>query len=697
LAVRAGQLLGEKHMEDTKISLLDLLDLPGLQGKIVRHLTRHGPADAPTLAQATGVALAEVCGALDALQKQGRVRLSADGQAEAVLGRVKSRTTLPAQLWNALQATDRLYSEKEIAVLRAAMPFLQFARARLAEFADHGVGHALRVKSFASQLGYVVGLTPAERRLLRMAALFHDVGNAVDRERHSIISQETVARLTTNGELPFSPQEAEVVGLLCRWHNCPYDPDRGDDLGGEVIRTGLLASILRVADAMDIDHRRSDYTHRLAHVLRLFYPHKLPYWTSLEEILGVRIVCTPAVTLQVFTQGRLQDNMQIAMLREDLQSTPLAWAIREIAVGTGGSDDFSGRAQAREPRNRPALLVFPFDPHSLVMAALSRQHLAAAGYDVELLCYPDTAGGPQWLWGQTLPAIEPGHYDRLVVIGDRPDPGVTPQLLETVGRWPRGGGGPAQSAQAAGAAVSLLNRHEANWSRLPALLQQGVAVILGGDWAYFWGDAASRADLAWGRIAALCTRDSTQSTVGLTAAEQAVTQGLLKVVYDAASQPAGDTDSWVSLAQPILERIQADDRAYFAAQAGGFAATYATTSAPGRREGRVLRFEEVPGQLRPACYWALEAAIERHGRVLERYVSFNVPYAVATWTEDDMVQMLAINHWREEEAPPIRLLYPADVGPPPAGNESTIQVRLPVRQAARVVRALLDACNREGG
>jgi hypothetical protein len=319
------------------------------------------------------------------------------------------------------------------------------------------------------------------------------------------------------------------------------------------------------------------------------------------------------------------------------------------------------------------------------MAALSRKHLAAAGYDAELLCYPDTAGGPQWLWGQILPDTEPGNYDWLVVIGDRPDPSVTSQLLGTVGRW-----------QAAGAAVSLVNRHEANWSRLPALLRQGVEVILGGDWAYFWGNAASGADLAWGRIAALCTRDPTQSTVGLTDEKQAITQGLLKVVYDATSQPAGDTDSWVSLAKPILDRIQADDWAYFAGQAGGFAATYATTTVPGRLEGRVLRFEEVPGQLRPACYWALEAAIERHGRVLERYVSFNVPYAIATWPEGDMVQLLAINHWREEEAPPIRLLYPVDVGPPPAGNESTIQVRLPARQAARVVRALLDACNQEG-
>jgi len=670
---------------DASFSPLDIFDLPDFQREIVLYLARNGPADATALAQATGLDPAEVHNALGTLVEKGRVRLLANDQVDAVLGQVKSRTTLPAQLWHALLATDRLYSEQDIATLRTAIPILQLARARLTEFADHGPGHALRVKSFASQLGYVMGLSQAEQQLLRAGALFHDVGNVVDRERHNVISQETVIRLTADGELPFSVREAEVVGLLCRWHRREYNPDRRDDLSGETIRTGLLASILRVADAMDIDHRRSDYTDRFSHVLHLFYPQHLPHWTSLEEILGLRIRCTPAVQLQVFTQGHIKANLQIAMLRGDLDSTPLDWSVRETAVDEGPSDDLSWPKRAGEKRNRPALLVFPFDPHSLVMAALSRKHLVVDGYEVELLCYPDTPDGPDWLWGQILPETDPGKYDRLVVIGDRPDPSVTSQLLRTARRW-----------QAIGAAVSLLNRHEANWSRLPALLQLGVEVILGGDWAYFWGDTISQPDLAWGRIAALCTRDPTQSTVGLTDKEQAITQGLLKAVYDAASQPADDTDGWAALAKPILDRIQADDRVYFADQAGGFAATYTTVTRPGQVEGRVLRFEKAPNEFPHAYYWALEAAIERHGRALERGIHFNVPYAIATWPDGDVVGLLAINHWREEEAIPIRLLYPADLGPPPAGNESIIQVRLPAVQAEIVVRALLDACNQSG-
>jgi hypothetical protein len=72
-----------------------------------------------------------------------------------------------------------------------------------------------------------------------------------------------------------------------------------------------------------------------------------------------------------------------------------------------------------------------------------------------------------------------------------------------------------------------------------------------------------------------------------------------------------------------------------------------------------------------------------------------VPYAIATWPDDDMVEVLAINHWREEEAIPIRLLYPTDLGPQPDGNESAIRARLPAAQAKQILEALVEACNQQ--
>jgi hypothetical protein len=664
------------------VSLLDLLDLPDSQREILLWLTRHGPADPSSLIQSINFDPEITQQTLDVLIEKGYIECLADGRLEAMTGRVRSRKTLPADLWHALLTTDRHYSEQEIVTLRTAVPILQLARARLVWFGDHGPGHALRVKSFACQLGSLAGLSEVEQGLLRIAALFHDVGNIVDRKEHHVISQETVIRMTAEGALPFTSQEAEIIGLLCRWHRKEYDPNRTDEVNGRMIRTGLLASVLRVADAMDIDYRRSDYPDRWFQVIRFFFPQEVPFWDSLNEILGLRILCKPVVELRVFTRGEVRANLEITRLHTELASSPFQWTIHDVPIPEARVDDTFPLKRVPKQGDKTALLIFPFEPHSIVMAALSRKNLAGAGHKVELLCYPDTAGSPGWLWDNVLPKINPAAYRRLVIIGDRLDPAANPPFLQTVRRW-----------REAGVLISILNRHEASWRSLPSLLQLDVEVVLGGDWTYFWGDPASQQDMAWGRIAALCTRDPTQSTVGLTEEEEAVTRGFLKTVYDTAHQPASNTEEWAALVRPTLDRIETDDRAFFSSQAEGFAGSYAASLESGRVEGRVLLFESVANHFPQTCYWALEAAIERQGRLLERGIHFKVPYAIATWRQDDIVELLAINHWRDEEVIPIRLLYPGDLGPPPAGNEGTVRVRLRADQAERVVRSLLEACN----
>jgi hypothetical protein len=220
-------------------------------------------------------------------------------------------------------------------------------------------------------------------------------------------------------------------------------------------------------------------------------------------------------------------------------------------------------------------------------------------------------------------------------------------------------------------------------------------VTLGGDWAYFWGHAASEVDLAWARVGALCARDPTQSTVGMTPQERAVTEGLLSAVYKALSEPpANSTVDWLAVAEPILDRIASDDQAYFARLAGGFREICESVAGCGRVDGRVVVFDEPPGHIPQAYYWIMEAAIEACGRVPERGLRFNAPYAMVCWPTQDAVELLAINHWREEEAIPVRLLFPSDLGPRPQGDESTVRIRMSTEQAAAVIQALASACNR---
>ena len=264
---------------------LNLLTLPAAQRRVLTYLAREGPTDVASLAPALSQEPAVLQSTLAALIAQGAITLGADGRVAAHLGRTRRRT-LPARLWPALQAGSRLYTAQEIATLRAVVPILQFARARLGEFTDHGPGHVLRVKSFATQLGYLLDLSSHEQHLLRAAALLHDVGNVVDRATHHIISQEMVEKLAAHGQLPFSSREAAVVGLLCRWHRKEYDPSRTDTLYDETIRTGLLASILRVADALDSDYRRIDYDEKFRRVVQLFFPQSFLYLEDLDTILG---------------------------------------------------------------------------------------------------------------------------------------------------------------------------------------------------------------------------------------------------------------------------------------------------------------------------------------------------------------------------------------------------------------------------
>jgi hypothetical protein len=142
-----------------------------------------------------------------------------------------------------------------------------------------------------------------------------------------------------------------------------------------------------------------------------------------------------------------------------------------------------------------------------------------------------------------------------------------------------------------------------------------------------------------------------------------------------------------------MERIASDDGDFFADQAADFA-SYAAPGGPSHVEGQAIVFDRAPGPVPQTYYWILEAAIEARGRSAKPGVRYNVPYAVATWPQAGEVELLAINHWRDEAALPVRLLYPSDLGPPPGGTENVVHVRLPTNEAGLVLEALLAAINR---
>ena len=259
-------------MNNPNPSPLNLLTLPPLQRKIMVHLAREGSADASHLAEALNE---------DPLKIEQELHgAGSQGQHTAFCRRSGQRQSRPYPPPHLTGPSLARAAGQQPPLFDPRNCHFQYGRAHPAvrQGQDERVCRSWTRPRFAREIFRdPVSLAwstsaAAEQHLLRAACLFHDVGNVVDRDRHHIISEETIQRLTATGKLPFSTREAELVGLLCRWHRKDYDPQRVDQLQNETVRTGLMASILRVADAMDIDHRRSDYNERFSEVLEFFYP-----------------------------------------------------------------------------------------------------------------------------------------------------------------------------------------------------------------------------------------------------------------------------------------------------------------------------------------------------------------------------------------------------------------------------------------
>ncbi len=98
-------------------------------------------------------------------------------------------------------------------------------------------------------------LNPDRRELLRFAALLHDIGHAIDHDRHNRHSYY----LIKNAELlGFDAIEIEMLALVARGHRKQGGQFYSNELRGfssEAKRTvRALAAILRVADALDRSH-----------------------------------------------------------------------------------------------------------------------------------------------------------------------------------------------------------------------------------------------------------------------------------------------------------------------------------------------------------------------------------------------------------------------------------------------------------
>ncbi len=121
--------------------------------------------------------------------------------------------------------------------------------------------HALHVARMAGslydQLVHVHGMGDRERRLLVAASLLHDVGGVVSLKSHHKHALYLIAR----SELPgFTSREMFIVGCIARYHRkappSPLHHEFAQLSLADRNRVRLLAGLLRIADALDKEHRQ---------------------------------------------------------------------------------------------------------------------------------------------------------------------------------------------------------------------------------------------------------------------------------------------------------------------------------------------------------------------------------------------------------------------------------------------------------
>ncbi|MCW5891314.1 MAG: Ppx/GppA family phosphatase [bacterium] len=120
----------------------------------------------------------------------------------------------------------------------------------------HGRHVAVLARQLFDALAGDLGLPIESREMLEYAALLHDVGRAVEHDRH----QRHTYYIVKNSELlGFSPVEIEMLAQVARGHR--KQPPRLSDPEVEVLPPARrrivrgLAALLRVADALDRTHQ----------------------------------------------------------------------------------------------------------------------------------------------------------------------------------------------------------------------------------------------------------------------------------------------------------------------------------------------------------------------------------------------------------------------------------------------------------
>lgn len=171
---------------------------------------------------------------------------------------------------------------------------------------NHGRGHINRVLEY---LDYLVGPEPLEHLsvyelfLAMMSILYHDIGLLRQRQGHADISKQLLED-DANDRYIINPIDKEIIAAAVVSHSSSKDiPDECarfsevEFIGQHRARPTVIASLVRLADELDEDHRRADPVLQG----RLHLPQESNFfWLFCQRVRGVRpILVTKQINFNV--------------------------------------------------------------------------------------------------------------------------------------------------------------------------------------------------------------------------------------------------------------------------------------------------------------------------------------------------------------------------------------------------------------
>lgn len=520
--------------------------------------------------------------------------------------------------------------------MRLIWPILSKIAQEQWNMTDHGPIHADIVSKRVQQLSYLTELSSVERGPLKAAALLHDIGMIKGRDAHGKKSHEMILEFSREGELPFNETTARIIGKLCESHSGDYDPFEIVHAGGAKIRIGLMASLLRIADAMDMAVGRNADEEDIE-LIKKHREESHIHHASLRPIKGVRLLIrNNQITIEVFAEDAKLAGSQILNLCREVSETPMCWGTTVHSVRRS-----VGPQTQVKPSYRRALIISYFGLHGIISAAITKNNFLAKGIEADIICGSKTTNNVIDFWKNGFPKIDIAPYD-VIVFTHLPIDILDPQLALLK----------LAPVKNMGKDVFYSHHLETDLNILPSMINAGVQVAIGDPSTCFFGDALTEDMFFWARMSAICNRDRNQLRVELTPEEDKIHEGLEVLFFKMINE-----EGFLST-EEVIAHIIADHREFFTNYASELDELYDIEDIIVETNGKVILIDNVSGISGRLLYPLVEKIQSQAGyERLGRKPRLKYPYGIVKRTRDNKVSVLFQSAWQTDDLP-IKYLIP---------------------------------------